>query len=314
VHATIFWLGAEPLRIGAHYRLKLVTQNVECQVVALGQVIDVATLDAAASERTELRINEVGDVTLQTRAPLVLDNHECVPTMGRFILAESDSLVGGGIISGALYTSAKIVKSENIFWSESDITAARRASRNQHRGAVVWLTGLSGAGKSTLARALERELFQLSMHTYVLDGDNLRHGLNSNLGFTPEDRAENIRRVSEVAKLMADAGTVVITSFISPYRADRARARAIALQAGAEFVEIFVDAPLSVCEQRDPKGLYRKARAGKLKGFTGVDAPYEAPDDPEIVVRTDEQTAAECVAEILTGLLPRLRLSNSRNS
>jgi bifunctional enzyme CysN/CysC len=313
VHATIFWLGAEPLRIGAHYRLKLVTQNVECQVVALGQVIDVATLDAAASERTELRINEVGDVTLQTRAPLVLDNHERVPTMGRFILAESDSLVGGGIISGALYTSAKIVKSENIFWSESDITAARRALRNQHRGAVVWLTGLSGAGKSTLARALEKELFQLSMHTYVLDGDNLRHGLNSNLGFAPEDRAENIRRVSEVAKLMADAGTVVITSFISPYRADRARARAIALQAGAEFVEIFVDAPLSVCEQRDPKGLYRKARAGKLKGFTGVDAPYEAPEDPEIVVRTDEQTAAECVAEILTGLLPRLRLSNSSN-
>src|SRR5204862_4165231 len=148
-------------------------------------------------------------------------------------------------------------------------------AQNGHRGAVVWLTGLSGAGKSTIAAALEKELFQRAMHTYVLDGDNLRHGLNSNLGFSPEDRAENIRRVGEVAKLMADAGTVVITSFISPYRVDRARARAIALQAGAEFVEIFVDAPLSVCEQRDPKGLYRKALSGKLHGLTGIDAPYE---------------------------------------
>jgi bifunctional enzyme CysN/CysC len=263
----------------------------------------------AASERTELRINEVGDVTLQTRSPLVLDNHERIPTMGRFILADGDCLVGGGVISGALYTSSKAVKSENTFWSESEITAERRALRNQHRGAVIWLTGLSGAGKSTIARALEKELFRLSMHTYVLDGDNLRHGLNANLGFAPEDRAENIRRVSEVAKLMADAGAVVITSFISPYRADRTRARAVALQAGAEFVEIFVDAPLAICEQRDPKGLYEKARAGKLKGFTGIDAPYEPPEDPEIVVRTHEQTAPESVDQILAELLPRLRLS-----
>jgi adenylyl-sulfate kinase len=220
-------------------------------------------------------------------------------------------LVGGGVVSGAVYTTSGAVKSDNIFWSESEVTAERRAFRNQHRGAVVWLTGLSGAGKSTIARALEKELFRLSMHTYVLDGDNLRHGLNANLGFAPEDRAENIRRVSEVAKLMADAGTVVITSFISPYRADRTRARAIALQVGAEFVEIFVDAPLAVCERRDPKGLYQKARAGKLTGFTGIDAPYEPPEDPEIVVRTHEQTAAESVNQILSELLPRLRLSIS---
>jgi len=310
VHATVFWMGAEPLRVGGRYRLKLVTQDVECEVVTLTNVVDVATLNRAAAERAELRINEVGEVTLQTRRPLVLDNHERVPTMGRFVLTDNNSLVGGGVVSGALYTSPKAVKSENIFWSESEITAEHRARRNQHRGAVIWLTGLSGAGKSTIARLLEKELFQLSMHTYVLDGDNLRHGLNANLGFAPEDRAENIRRVSEVAKLMADAGAVVITSFISPYRADRARARTIALQAGAEFVEIFVDAPLAVCEERDPKGLYRKARAGELKGFTGIDAPYESPEDPEIVVRTHEQTAAESVAQILTELLPRLRLSN----
>jgi bifunctional enzyme CysN/CysC len=310
VHARVFWIGAEPLRVGARYRLKLVTQNVECEVVALGQVIDAATLAPPVAEPAELRINEVGDVTLQTRAPLVFDNHERVPTMGRFVLSDGNNLVGGGVISGALYTAAKAVKSENIFWSESEITAEHRALRNQHRGAVIWLTGLSGAGKSTIARALEKELFQLSMHTYVLDGDNLRHGLNANLGFAPEDRAENIRRVAEVAKLMADAGTVVVTSFISPYRADRARARAIVLQAGAEFVEIFVNAPLAVCEQRDPKGLYQKARAGKLKGFTGIDAPYESPKDPEIVVHTDKQAAGECVAQILAELLPRLRLAS----
>lgn len=310
VHAKLFWIGPDPLRVGAPYRLKLVTQEVECHVAAVGKVIDAATLDSAALERTELRINEVGEVTLQTRAPLVLDNHDRVPSMGRFVLADGGALVGGGIISGAVYSSRKEIKSENIFWSESEITAERRALRNQHRGAVVWLTGLSGAGKSTIARALEKELFRLSMHTYVLDGDNLRHGLNSNLGFAPEDRAENIRRVSEVAKLMADAGTVVITSFISPYRADRTRARAIALQAGAEFVEIFVDAPLAVCEQRDPKGLYQKARAGQLKGFTGIDAPYEPPEDPEIAVRTHEQTAEESVAQILAELLPRLRLQS----
>jgi bifunctional enzyme CysN/CysC len=308
VHARVFWIGLEPLRVGARYRLKLVTQEVECRVVAVGNVIDAATLDPASAERAELRINEVAEVTLQTRAPLVLDNHDRVPSLGRFVLADRDSLAGGGIISGAVYTSRKEIKSENIFWSESEITAERRAARNQHRGAVVWLTGLSGAGKSTIAHALEKELFRLSMHTYVLDGDNLRHGLNANLGFAPEDRAENIRRVSEVAKLMADAGTVVITSFISPYRVDRARARSIALQAGAEFVEIFVDAPLAICEERDPKGLYQKARAGELKGFTGIDAPYEPPGDPEIVVRTHEQTAAESVELILNDLLPRLRL------
>jgi bifunctional enzyme CysN/CysC len=310
VHTKVFWIGAEPLRVGVRYRLKLVTQDVECHVVSIGRVVDAASLDSAATERTELRINEVAEVTLQTRAPLVLDNHDRVPNMGRFVLADGGNLVGGGIISGAVYSSRKEIKSENIFWSESEITAERRALRNQHRGAVVWLTGLSGAGKSTIARVLEKELFRLSMHTYVLDGDNLRHGLNANLGFAPEDRAENIRRVSEVAKLMADAGTVVITSFISPYRSDRARARTIALQAGAEFVEIFVDAPLAVCEQRDPKGLYQKARAGKLKGFTGIDAPYETPEDPEIVVRTHEQTADESVDQILAELLPRLRLSD----
>ena len=308
LHAKIFWIGREPLRAGARYRLQLVTQDVECEVVAVGKVIDAATLDSTALDRSELKMNEVAEVTLQTRAPLVFDNHNRVPNLGRLVLVDRGTILGGGIIEGAVYTSRKQIKSENIFWSESEITAERRAARNGHRGAVVWLTGLSGAGKSTIARALDHELFQRGMNTYVLDGDNLRHGLNSNLGFAPEDRTENIRRVSEVAKLMADAGTVVITSFISPYRLDRRLAREIALQAGAEFVEVFVNAPLAVCEERDPKGLYQKARAGQLKGFTGIDAPYEPPEDPEIVVHTHEQTATESVNLILGELLPRLRL------
>jgi bifunctional enzyme CysN/CysC len=308
VHAKVFWMGREPLLGGARYRLKLVTQDVECQVVAVANVVDAATLDSAAAERSELRTNEVGEVTLQTRAPLVFDNHDRIPSLGRFVLADGNNLLGGGIIFDAIYTTRQPIKSENIFWNESAITAARRAAQNGHRGAVVWLTGLSGAGKSTIAAALEKELFQRAMRTYVLDGDNLRHGLNSNLGFSPEDRAENIRRVGEVAKLMADAGTVVITSFISPYRIDRRLAREITLQVGAEFVEIFVDAPLAVCEERDSKGLYQKARAGLLKGFTGIDAPYEPPEDPEIVVHTDQQSPQESVGRILDDLLPRLRL------
>ncbi len=200
------------------------------------------------------------------------------------------------------------VVSRNITWSESAVTAEQRAIRNGHKGAVVWLTGLSGAGKSTIAQALERELFERQFHVYVLDGDNVRHGLNSNLGFSPEDRIENIRRVGEVARLMADSGVVTITAFISPYRADRRRAREIASESACEFVEVFVEAPLAVCERRDPKSLYKKARAGQIKQFTGIDAPYETPESPEIVVHTGEQTPAQSVAAILEALLKRLRV------
>jgi bifunctional enzyme CysN/CysC len=261
----------------------------------------------SAGEIEQVGRNEVGRVTLQTRTPLVFDNHDRVPTLGRFVIIDDGRICGGGIAFGGEYSSRAEVKSKNISWTEGKITPERRARQNGHRGAVVWLTGLSGAGKSTIAQALEAELFLRGLHTYVLDGDNIRHGLNSNLGFSPEDRVENIRRVSEVAKLMADAGTIAITAFISPYRVDRRRAREIALEAKAEFVEVFVDAPLQVCEQRDPKQLYKKARAGKIREFTGIDAPYEAPEDPEITVRTAEQTVDESVAAILERLMPRLR-------
>ena len=306
-HADLFWIVREPLRLGHFYDLRLATQDVKCQIVSIEQVTDSSTLETRSDGREQLERNEIGRLTIQTRSPLVIDNHDRVPNLGRFVIVDDGQICGGGTIFGGVYTDRTVAKSKNIFWTEGKITAHQRAIRSGHRGAVVWLTGLSGAGKSTIAQALERELFQRAMHTYVLDGDNIRHGLNSNLGFSPEDRVENIRRVSEVAKLMADAGTVVITAFISPYRMDRRRAREIALEGNAEFIEVFVEAPLEVCETRDPKNLYKKARAGEIRDFTGIDAPYEAPEDPEIVVRTDQQTVDESVTTVLEQLLPRLR-------
>jgi bifunctional enzyme CysN/CysC len=306
-HADLFWIVREPLRVGHFYDLRVATQDVKCQIVSIEQVMDSSTLEMKSDGREQLERNEIGRLTIQTRGPLVIDNHDHIPNLGRFVIVDDGRIRGGGTILGGVYTDRKAAKSKNIFWTEGKITARQRAMRSGHRGAVIWLTGLSGAGKSTIAQALERELFHRAMHTYVLDGDNIRHGLNSNLGFSPEDREENIRRVSEVAKLMADAGAVVITAFISPYRMDRRRAREIALEGNAEFIEVFVEAPLEVCETRDPKSLYKKARAGEIRDFTGIGAPYEAPEDPEIVVHTDEQTVDESVATILEQLLPRLR-------
>jgi len=306
-HADLFWIVREPLRVGHLYSLRLATQNVKCEVVSIERVMDSSTLESKVDGREQLERNEIGRLTIQTRGRLVIDNHDRIPNLGRFVIIDDGQICGGGTIFGGVYTDRTVAKSKNIFWTEAKITARSRAMRSGHRGAVIWLTGLSGAGKSTIAQALERELFQRAMHTYVLDGDNIRHGLNSNLGFSPDDRVENIRRVSEVAKLMADSGTVVITAFISPYRMDRSRAREIALEGNAEFIEVFVEAPLAVCEARDPKNLYKKARAGQIREFTGIDAPYEAPEDPEIVVHTDRQSVDESVATILEQLLPRLR-------
>lgn len=309
--ADLFWIAREPLRVGAPYTVRLATQDVKCQVVSIEQVMDSSTLEIKIDKYEQLDRNEVGRLTIQTRAPLVLDNHDRIANLGRFVLVDDGEIRGGGTIFGGIYTDRTVAKSKNISWTGGKITPGQRALQTGHRGAVVWFTGLSGAGKSTIAQALERELFSRAMNTYVLDGDNIRHGLNSNLGFSPEDRVENIRRVSEVAKLMADSGVVVITAFISPYLMDRRRAREIALEGNAEFVEVFVEAPLEVCEARDPKDLYKKARAGEIRDFTGIDAPYEPPEDPEIIVQTDRQTVDESVATILEHLLPRLKADSA---
>jgi adenylylsulfate kinase len=190
-------------------------------------------------------------------------------------------------------------KSTNITWDRWLLTRKDRWETLGRNGATVWLTGLSGAGKSTVGSALEHALVEMKVPAYRLDGDNVRHGLNSNLGFSAEDRSENIRRIGEVAKLFADSGTVAITAFISPYRSDRDIARRIHEAAGLQFLEVFVDAPIEVCEQRDPKGLYQKARAGQIKGFTGIDDPYEAPAKPELVLRTDQDDVDACVRQCL---------------
>ncbi|WP_017756496.1 adenylyl-sulfate kinase [Calidifontibacillus oryziterrae] len=189
------------------------------------------------------------------------------------------------------------MKSTNIVWHQGQITKQDRQQLNGHKSAVLWFTGLSGAGKSTLSVAVEKKLYERGIHTYILDGDNVRHGLNKNLGFLPEDRTENIRRIGEVSKLFCDAGIMTLTAFISPYRRDRNMVRA--LMTDEEFIEIYVKCALDECEKRDPKGLYKKARNGEIIGFTGIDAPYEAPEHPELVIETDRQTLAQSVHEVL---------------
>ncbi len=306
--ARIFWMGDKPFAIGKRYNVKLLTQEIECQLVSVDRVIDATSLDTFSGVRLSVVKNEVAEVTIQTRSPLVMDNHDKIDTSGRFVVVDERDVAGGGIIFGGTYIQRERIQSTNLFWSEGRIDQRIRIERNGHRGMVIWLTGLSGSGKSTLARGLETNLFNRHMQVYVLDGDNVRHGLNANLGFTPEDRVENIRRVAEVAKLMANAGLVVITSLISPYRLDRSRARDVILSDEVEFVEVHVAAPLQVCERRDPKNLYKRARSGEIKNFTGIDAPYEEPENPEITIHTDRESVKESVGRLLDFLIPRLQL------
>ncbi len=301
-NARLFWLGRNPLRQGKAYKLKLATQEVECQIESIGKVIDAATLQTVLRQPNEQFVarHEVAELTIHTRKPIAFDVHSEIAHTGRFVIVDGFDVSGGGIVAADNYprrTHDGSTKSSNIYWSRGKVTSLQRELRNGHRGCVIWLTGLSSSGKSTIATELERELFNLGRHVYVLDGDNVRHGLGSDLGFSPKDRTENIRRIGEVAKLFADAGVICITAFISPYRDDRDLARKIVPP--GKFVEVFVNAPLEICEQRDPKGLYAKARANEIKDFTGVSAPYEPPLRPEIELRTDQLTVAESVTRIL---------------
>jgi bifunctional enzyme CysN/CysC len=300
--ARVFWLGKSPLAKSKTYKLKLATQEVECQVESIEKVIDASSLETLNRTNGEAYVgrHEVAELTLHTKKAVAFDVHADIIPTGRFVLVDGLDVSGGGIIAAHNYpqrTHDSTTKSDNIYWSHGKVTTRQRELRNGHLGCVLWLTGLSSAGKSTIATELERELFNLGRHAYVLDGDNIRHGLGSDLGFSPKDRTENIRRVGEVAKLFLDAGVICITAFISPYRADRDLVRK--LIPAERFIEVYVNAPLEVCEKRDPKGLYVKARAKQIKEFTGISAPYEPPVNPEIELRTDKQTIAECVARIL---------------
>jgi bifunctional enzyme CysN/CysC len=295
--ARVFWLGRAPLEPGNRYTLKLNTTETDVTVQSIESVIDTGDLSSRPADLLER--NGVAEVVLRTRGLLALDEHRANPLTGRFVLVEDHLPVGGGIISMEGYPDQRELitrRATNITTVGHGVALEARIARNGHKGGVLWFTGLSGSGKSTLALALEARLFAKGYHVYVLDGDNIRDGLNANLGFSPADRAENIRRVGEVAALFADAGFLVITSFISPYRADRERARRAAPEA---FYEIFIDAPLDVCEARDPKGLYKRARTGEIPEFTGVSSPYEPPEAPELVIHTGEHSVDDCLSELM---------------
>lgn len=288
----LLWMGESPLLPGRPYLLRLGTQTALAQVTEIRHRLDINTGQQLAARQLEL--NEVGVCHLSLDRPVAFEPYVKSRALGGLVLIDriSNATVAAGMLDFALRRAA------NIHWQHLDVNQTARASQKGQQPRCIWFTGLSGAGKSTLANALEKRLFALGHHTYLLDGDNVRHGLNRDLGFTAEDRVENIRRVAEVARLMVDAGLIVLVSFISPYRAERRMARE--LFAEGEFIEVFVDTPLEICEQRDAKGLYAKARAGELVNFTGVDAPYEAPLAPEIHLHTEQSeplVLAETIVE-----------------
>ena len=319
--AKLFWLAKKPLKLGENYRLRLQTRDVNVVVESIVSLYDADSFNSRPSEIVER--NDIADVILRSPALLALDGVENNPKTGRFVLSDRRNILAGGTIALEGYPDQRrmvTVRSSNITEVAHGVTAAQRTLRNGHPGGVLWLTGLSGAGKSTIAMAVEQELFRRGFHVFVLDGDNVRRGLSANLGFAPEDRAENIRRIGEVAALFAESGQIVITAFISPYRTDRQRARqateslsAGSLSAGARkadattFHEIYIKADLATCEGRDPKGLYQKARSGEIAEFTGISAPYEPPLAPELVVDTQKLTIADAVASIVAYVEGRFR-------
>lgn len=288
--ANLVWFDEQALLPGRSYILRTETDHASATVTELKYRLDINDLGEQAAK--SLAMNEVGVVNIATQTPLAFDAFAENRATGAFILIDrlTNATVGAGMI---LHT---LRRAENIHWQSLEVTKRARAAAKRQKPAVLWFTGLSGSGKSTVANLLEKKLHASGKHTYLLDGDNIRHGLNRDLGFTDADRVENIRRVAEVAKLMVDAGLMVIVSFISPFQAERSAARE--LLAEGEFVEVFVDTPLEECEARDTKGLYAKARNGELKNFTGIDSPYEVPEKPEIRLATAGRTPEELVAEI----------------
>ncbi|MGA2860441.1 MAG: sulfate adenylyltransferase subunit CysN [Steroidobacteraceae bacterium] len=289
--ATIVWMSDEPMLPGRPYLLKCGARTVTAAVAQLKYKINVNTLEELAARQLEL--NEIGLVNLNLDQPLAFDPYTLNRDTGGFILIDriNNNTVGAGMLQAALRPA------ENVHWQALDVNRANRSVQKNQRACVLWFTGLSGAGKSTIANLVEKKLFGMGRHTYLLDGDNIRHGLNRDLGFTDADRVENIRRVGEVARLMTDAGLIVLVSFISPFRSERRLARS--LLGPGEFFEIFIDTPLEVAEARDPKGLYRKARAGKIRNFTGIDSPYEPPENPEMHIDTGRVSAEQGAEQVI---------------
>jgi bifunctional enzyme CysN/CysC len=288
---TLVWMDQEPGFIGRSYWLLLGTSRVNATITSIKFKYDINKFEKLSSD--SMQLNDIGELNLSLDKPIAFETYKDCKGMGGFVLIDrySHATVGAGMINFALR------RADNIHRQALVVDRAARESLNGHPGKVLWFTGLSGSGKSTVANALEQALHLKGMRTYILDGDNVRHGLNKDLGFTDADRVENIRRIAEVAKLMVDAGLVVITSFISPFRSERDIARSLFKE--GEFVEIYVNVPLDVAEHRDPKGLYKKARRGELPNFTGIDSEYEVPENPEVEIKTAELSVDECVSQVL---------------
>ncbi|HGY9625479.1 TPA: sulfate adenylyltransferase subunit CysN [Pseudomonas putida] len=293
--ATLVWMDEEPLLPGRPYLMKIGCRTVGMSCANLKHRVDVNSLDQLAAKTLEL--NGIGVCNLNLDRPIAFDAYTDNRDTGGFIVIDrlSNRTVGAGMLHFALR------RAQNVHWQAIDVNREAHAALKGQAPRVLWFTGLSGAGKSTIANLVERKLHALSKHTYLLDGDNVRHGLNRDLGFTEADRVENIRRVAEVARLMLDAGLITLVSFISPFRAERDMARSLAGE--GNFLEIFIDAPLALAEQRDPKGLYQKARRGELKNFTGIDSPYEPPVNPELHIDTQRETAEAAAERIVEALL-----------
>jgi bifunctional enzyme CysN/CysC len=300
--ANILWMTEDELTTGHAYLLKIGTQTVQATVTQIRHKIDINTLDKTQGHA--LALNEIGFCNISTSQPIAFDPYRVIREGGAFILIDrfTNQTVGAGMIEFTLS------RSTNVHRQAMDVTKSSRSLLKGHKPAILWFTGLSGAGKSTIANLVERKLAAMGAHTYALDGDNIRQGLNKDLGFTDDDRVENIRRIGEVAKLFVDSGLIVTASFISPFRAERDMVRGLADK--SEFIEVFVDAPLEVAESRDPKGLYKKARAGQIRNFTGIDSPYEPPLNPEL--RLDTSTAsADALAEQVVAYLRAQRIIGS---
>ena len=294
--ATIVWMDDEAMLPGRPYWLKIGTQSVSATVQAPKYVVNVNTMEHLAAKTLDL--NAIGVAELATDKPITFEPYADNRTLGGFILI--DKISNRTVAAGMLHFSLR--RAQNVHWQATDIGREAHAALKNQLPRILWFTGLSGSGKSTIANEVEKRLALMNRHTFLLDGDNIRHGLNKDLGFTEADRIENIRRVGEVAKLMADAGLIVLTAFISPFRAEREMVRE--MLPDGEFIEIFVDTPLEVAEARDVKGLYKKARSGSLKNFTGIDSPYEAPTSPEIRVNTVEMTPEEAAEHIIRKIMP----------
>ena len=294
--STIVWMADDALIPGRAYWLKLGTQMVSATVQSPKYTVNVNTMEHLAAKTLEL--NAIGVAEISTDKPIVFEAYADNHTLGGFILI--DKITNATVAAGMLHFSLR--RAQNVHWQATDISREAHAALKNQKAKVLWFTGLSGSGKSTIANEVEKTLNLMNRHTFLLDGDNVRHGLNKDLGFTETDRIENIRRVGEVAKLMADAGLIVLTAFISPFRAERDMVRAMLPE--GEFIEIFVETPLEVAEARDVKGLYKKARAGQLKNFTGIDSPYEAPENPDIRVNTVEMSPVEAAEHIIRQLIP----------